>query len=502
MDAIGNSRHRKSYVSQDEQADEAARILVEEYNNHVKITDSVLEARFKVAAIPAGVVDAARQAIAQGGRNYVHEIGAAPDEEAVYGPLVRALDGRRPRLLLTECPQSDMIVTVVHAVPANERLHHRHTMDTRSRKTNSSIELMKARRPDLTAFECPHLVGHFRHSLALWKLEHRSNMGPGSSETAYPKEIIGQVAAAIRLRAVSRPHQLFSLAIMICGTSFWVSMWDQSGVTYSHQHSLEYELDLFLRLIISMNCRMSAVDFGMNPDIQFPVIYDFVPSANLAVEEMRAAVDQHQHPARFPTIKIGRYQWELRENLFKSPGAPGRGTSIWRVARNVETDPTKAKQYIFRVLKLSWRAQDRTSEHEIHARLKEYFRLISREQPDTIARLDAGTEDNGDLDDASHIFTTMHDYGLRGGAVSDGVFNISTRNLEYVGILFARVGKAIHQYSTDMELLQGVRDVLKGTPSFWQTMQLVLTLYNRPDVNEPSRLDAPRCFGRQLFAHV
>jgi hypothetical protein len=453
-----------NYDSQGVKADKTACILVEEYNNHVKITDSILEAQFKAAAIPAGVVDAARQAIAQDGRNYVHEIGAAPGEEAMYGPLVCALDGLHPRMLLTGCPQIDMIVAVVQAVPANERLHHRHTIDTRSRKTDSSIELMKARRPDLTTFGCPHLVGHFRHSLALWKLEHRSNMGPGSSETAYPKEIIGQVADAIRLRAVSRPHQLFSLAIMICGTSFWVWMWDQSGVTYSHQHSLEYELDLFLRLVISVNCRMSAVDFGMNPDIQFPATYDFVPSANLAVKEMRVAVDQHQHPARFPTIKIGGYQWELRKNLFQSSGALGRGISIWHVARNVETDLTKAKRYIFRALKLSWRAQDRTSEHEIHARLKEDFRLVGYEQPDTIIRLNTGTGDSGNSDDAIHIFTTVHD--LRGGTVSDGAFKISGRNLKYDGILFARIGKAIHQYSADMELLKGARDILKGTPSF------------------------------------
>jgi hypothetical protein len=94
----------------------------------------------------------------------------------------------------------------------------------------------------------------------------------------------------------------------------------------------------------------------------------------------------------------------------------------------------------------------------------------------------------------------VHD--LRDETVSDGTFKISTRNLEYVGILFARVGKAIHQYSTDMELLQGARDVLKGTPSFWQTIQPALTSCNRPNVDEPSWLDVPRRFGRQLFAHA
>jgi hypothetical protein len=108
MDDIDNSTLRKScfgsmfsYVSQGVKADETARILVEEYNNHVKIIDSVLEARFKVAAVPADVVDAARQAITQGGRNYVHEIGAAPGEEAMYGPLVRVVDGLHQSVLLT-----------------------------------------------------------------------------------------------------------------------------------------------------------------------------------------------------------------------------------------------------------------------------------------------------------------------------------------------------------------------------------------------------------------
>jgi hypothetical protein len=322
---------------------------------------------------------------------------------------------------------------------------------------------MAIRYLDYATFEAKQLPDHFRHVLALTIVKLHSTEGPSDDETQRPEEIVGQMADAVRVLKDSRPFQLYNLAVMICGEKFWVSAWDQAGVVISKPHSITDEQELFIRLIISINCRMDAVDFGHNPRIQLPAGFNYTPLEDLSAVESLAALDNGEAPARFPTTRIGRFQWELRELLSKWTGALGRNTTVWRVARNVEEDPRKPRRYIFRALKLTWHTPSRVTERAIHHSLQEDFRLLGRKQPPTISKLDAGKSDGDESAEAACVFTTISE--IRGDDVCTDMFCKSDANLELTALLFHRVGKAIYEYKNDLELLRGGRDILKGIVS-------------------------------------
>jgi hypothetical protein len=365
--------------------------------------------------------------------------------------------------ILTLTYQTEFIATVVDAVPDEDRIFRRQTKCMQYMRLGSDTDLMAIRYLDCATFEEDQLPDHFRHVLALTMLKLHSTEGPSDDETQRPVEIIGQMADAVRVLKDSRPFQLYTLAVMICGENFWVSAWDQAGVVLSKPHSMVDEQELFIRLIISINCRMDAVAFGHNPRIQLPAGFSYTPLENLSAVESLAALDNGEAPARLPTTRIGRFQWELREVLSKSKCALGRNTTVWRVARNVEEDPRKPKRYIFRALKLTWHTPSRVTESAIHHQLQEDFRLLGRKQPPTISILDAGECDGDDSADTACVFTTISE--IRGDNVCSNVFRTSDANLELTALLFSRVGKSICQYETDLELLRGTRDILKGMVS-------------------------------------
>jgi hypothetical protein len=100
------------------------------------------------------------------------------------------------------------------------------------------------------------------------------------------------------------------------------------------------------------------------------------------------------------------------------------------------------------------------TESAIHHRLQEDFRLLGRKQPPTISKLDAGESDGDDSAETACVFTTISK--IRGDDVCNDVFRQSDANLELTCLLFSRVGKSICEYETDLELLRGIRDILKG----------------------------------------
>jgi hypothetical protein len=358
---------------------------------------------------------------------------------------------------------TDFITTVVDEVPDEYRIFRRQTKCTKDMRLGSDKDLMAMWRLDFATFDSDALLDHFRHVLALTMVKLHSTEGPSDDETQRPVEIVGQMADAVRVLKDSRPFQLYTLAVMICGEKFWVSAWDQAGVVISKPHSMADQQELFIRLIISINCRMDAVDFGHNPRIQLPDNFNYTPLEHFSAVESLAALDNGEAPARFPTTRIGRFQWELREVLSKSTCALGRNTTVWRVARNVEEDPRKPKRYIIRALKLTWHTPSRVTESATHHQLQEDFRFLGRTQPVTIFKLDAGKSDGNESAETACVFTTISE--IRGDDVCNDVFRESDADLELTALLFSRVGKSICEYETDLELLRGIRDILKGMVS-------------------------------------
>jgi hypothetical protein len=58
-----------------------------------------------------------------------------------------------------------------------------------------------------------------------------------------------------------RPHQLFSLALVIAGDIFWVSVWDHSGafvsLAYCFAKADSSDIDLLVRAVIQLGFRLS-----------------------------------------------------------------------------------------------------------------------------------------------------------------------------------------------------------------------------------------------------
>jgi hypothetical protein len=92
-----------------------------------------------------------------------------------------------------------------------------------------------------------------------------------------------------------------------------------------------------------------------------------------------------------------------------------------------------------------------------------HFRPLDRTRPPTISKLDAGVSDRDGSAETACVFTTISE--IRGDDLCTDVFRKSDVNLELTGLLFSRVGKSTCEYETDLELLRGSRDILKGMAS-------------------------------------
>jgi hypothetical protein len=96
------------------------------------------------------------------------------------------------------------------------------------------------------------------------------------------------------------------------------------GVFISTPHEIQANEDMFVRLIISVNCLMNEHDFGMNPWVRLPPNFSFEPpTMALAALETLAANEPVDAPSRFPTMQFRSHQWEFRELLFQSAEALG-----------------------------------------------------------------------------------------------------------------------------------------------------------------------------------
>jgi hypothetical protein len=100
--------------------------------------------------------------------------------------------------------QSMYIQTVLDSVPAHSKHFRRYTKCTAEITLQSNTPTQDVRKPDFTTFGGDQASLHFRYVVALWELKLRDTDGPSRRERS--KEIIGQVADAVRLRVASRPH--------------------------------------------------------------------------------------------------------------------------------------------------------------------------------------------------------------------------------------------------------------------------------------------------------
>lgn len=365
------------------------------------------------------------------GTTHLDQYEGATKETNKHVHLVYILPPKRTSLLTQlQANYTDTVATAASLDGAGNYM--RRTKVTGTAPVKSDVTLINLRRPDLTTFDgdVKSDERNFRLASALWEVKVNKSDAPESGHN----NIIGQIADSVRLRIASCPFQLFTVALVMCDTRFWVSMWDRDGAVISKGHHYRAEQELFLRVIISLHCKMNLYDFGLDPNVKI------LKGVTSITPQLRMEIDSHL--------------WDVVENIFQSTAALGRCTSVWLITR-VDDEGN----LIERAFKWSWGADGRLSELEIHALVAQDFADQEMAQPSTIATTDLLDSQNGVVAGASvNIVISTHQ--LRTGlSPSSAPIQNSTLNR----LLLKRVGKSVCSYSSDLELLVGAHDILEGT---------------------------------------
>jgi hypothetical protein len=297
----------------------------------------------------------------------------------------------------------------------------------------SSATAINHRPPSLITFDCDDHHYNYRYSGVHWELKWEDDYG-NATGPGTPNEVLGSIANSVRLRMASRPHQLFSLVIIMCrGGYFCVSMWDRDGVVVSKRYHIRANRDIFLRVVIATSCLMDFFDLDLdsNPNLEYPRDFNFSPAS------------------RSPVVKLGEHRWELVQNIFHTTALAGPGSTLWLARREQDG------KIVERILQISWNSDTRSPEHKIR-RIAEELRGAHDVPSPTITFIQTDTDGTSETC-TFHSGMTM--LGLRDG-LSPHSAPVNKYAWSYT--ILARAGKSIWCYETDLELLNGARDILKG----------------------------------------
>ncbi|KAH8094549.1 hypothetical protein BXZ70DRAFT_947969 [Cristinia sonorae] len=89
----------------------------------------------------------------------------------------------------------------------------------------------------------------------------------GSDKTKVP-QTLAQTADYARLHMSSRPFQLFTVALVICGSKFVVAIFDRDGVTVSTDYDMWEDTAIFVRVVLQITSRLSPIQLGTYPSVQ------------------------------------------------------------------------------------------------------------------------------------------------------------------------------------------------------------------------------------------
>ncbi|KAH8094557.1 hypothetical protein BXZ70DRAFT_948014 [Cristinia sonorae] len=110
----------------------------------------------------------------------------------------------------------------------------------------------------------PHLVHSF---LEIRPLASQGLIPKGSDKTKVP-QTLAQTANYARLHMSSRPFQLFTVALVICGSKFVVAIFDRDGVTVSTDYDMWEDTAIFVRVVLQITSRLSPIQLGTYPSDQ------------------------------------------------------------------------------------------------------------------------------------------------------------------------------------------------------------------------------------------
>ncbi|KII84976.1 hypothetical protein PLICRDRAFT_32185 [Plicaturopsis crispa FD-325 SS-3] len=250
------------------------------------------------------------------------------------------------------------------------------------------------------------------------------------------QDMLTQAADYARLHLSARPFQLYSVGLLIFGSKFCVGFFDRDGVQLSPVHDMWADFGLFVRVVRRMACDMSPEALGRDPSAV--LLRDDDPKRLQALDAL-GSEDARTVPAYAVAVGGGkdRRVWvTVGPPIWSSYSLLGRGTSVWRAY-----DPKSGRLL---VLKNAWRSSKRTPESAI-------YRHIRGSHPG-LALFDSGGDVIFPGEKVAISAQRLRDFNDLG----DGETAILHR------IVIETLGRPLWDYSTELELLLGIRAAMKG----------------------------------------
>ncbi|KZV73180.1 hypothetical protein PENSPDRAFT_649091 [Peniophora sp. CONT] len=217
-----------------------------------------------------------------------------------------------------------------------------------------------------------------------------------NDEETLSKDLGEQVVDYARLHLSQRPFLLFSVGLVVFGSSFSLAIVDRDGVIFSPTRDIWGNHELLIRGVRSLGRVASSVTLGEDPTVgRLP------PGKSLKIASSSSSKARYTIPHGYPTFLISpirgdpekRFWLTIGKPLWSSPSLTGRGTWIWRVravavaATTLEQYPTASKlaaaatesgvlasfqlsERLY-ILKNAWRSSKRASEASIYNKIHE-----------------------------------------------------------------------------------------------------------------------------------
>ncbi|ETW80102.1 hypothetical protein HETIRDRAFT_321835 [Heterobasidion irregulare TC 32-1] len=269
--------------------------------------------------------------------------------------------------------------------------------------------------------------------------------------------ITAQAADYARIFMSARPFMLFSVALLICGSEFCVGVVDRDGVTLSPVLNIWTKTRTFIQLILSLSCYLTEEELGFDPTV-YQICHDTTVTL--------------QVPRPYPAYVIGpvgndagQRSWCTVEHpTWSSISLTGRGSLVWRVRECVKVEHNKPMlRGPVMILKNAWHNSKRDSESDVY--------LSVKGNHPGVAKFLTG----GDVRDLRPVLRRTAEANPPGPVVKGILENtISVRHLRgdvfdafaqtpvLHRLILSTVGRPLWEYSSDVELLKGLRAALEG----------------------------------------
>lgn len=325
--------------------------------------------------------------------------------------------------------------TITESAPTDENVHTRFlwkSSENALRDENKATGLR--RKSDLAFFDLEDHRRLWRHCVAHVEVQADEHEDPAYpiDPSSTPASWLTKVADVSRAHLASRPFLLFSPCLMICGGSFYASIWDRAGGVISQRYELTAQRKLFIRLVFQIARRLTPFELGRDPSVTMHNTgNDQKPSFSVDFEDWG--------------------QWTTTDLIFQSVSLFGRGTSVWGV-KNAQGEE--------RVMKIAWRNKTQEAESDIYDQIAS--KLAANEGwPKGVARKVTG----GDVPSRTAGVqnpNTASTQLITISSIRSGIVDSLEEDIVLHRVLLKERGKPLWEYDKPSTLLLAMIDALKG----------------------------------------